>query len=181
MDDNAGQRAPNPGQAGQGGTGKLTDTTAKSVTGFEPVYSLDLNEVSAHFDDAQLPRSRRTLLRYCQHEKLDCTKVETMHGEQYFVSEPSVQRLIAEILERERFTRPPQGGLTPALTPDIPLQTGQGAPGHVAVGPAQIQPANAHSDTVGQTEAKPPVDQGEPRQDRDDVQRRLTNVFSKQS
>ena len=160
MDDNAGQNEaklqPDPGQAGLGETGTPTMAAPEGVTGFEPVYSLDLNEVSAHFDEALLPRSRRTLLRYCQHQKLDCTKVETMHGEQYFVSEPSVQRLIAEILERERFTRPPKG--------DIPHETRQGTPGHVAVGPAQIQPANVQPDTVGQTEAKPPADQGEPRQ-----------------
>ena len=164
MEDNAGHNQPDPGQAGQGETKGPTMTAPEGVTGFEPVYSLDLNEVSAQFDDAQLPRSRRTLLRYCQHDKLDCTKVETMHGEQYFVSEPSVARLIAEIVARERFTRPPQGGLPPAVTPDIPHESGQGAPGHVAVGPAQIQPANAHSDTGGQAEAEPLADQGEPRQ-----------------
>ena len=142
MNDNVGHNLPDPGQAGQGEAVSLSGQD----TGFEPVYTLDLNEVSARFDDAQLPRSRRTLLRYCQHEKLDCTKVETMHGEQYFVSEPSVQRLIAEILERERFTRPPQGALAPTPTPDVPGQT--------VVAPAQAEPENPRSDTDRQSEAK---------------------------
>lgn len=162
-----GQRPPDPGQAGQGGTG----TPSATDTGFEPVYSLDLNEVSVRFDEAQLPRSRRTLLRYCQYMKLDCTKVETMHGEQYFVSEPSVQRLIAEILERERFTRPPQG--------DMPLVARQGAPGQTTVEPPQNEPENPKLDSDGQTRN----DHGEPRQvgELAEVDERLLNQLEREN
>jgi len=175
MNDMAGQSEasplPDPGQAGQG---KAMISSGQD-TGFEPVYTLDLNEVSVRFDDAQLPRSRRTLLRYCQHDKLDCTKVETMHGEQYFVSEPSVQRLIAEILERERFTRPPQG----SSAPDMPGQT--------EVRPSQArpenQPENPQSDMDGQSEAKPQTDQGEPRQvgELAEVDERLLNQLEREN
>ncbi len=107
-------------------------TPGQSETSLTPVYSLNMNEVSGLFDEDDLPRSRRTLLRYCQYDKLDCTKVETVHGEQYFVSEASVQRLIAEILERERFTRPPQ----PVMNPGTPSPT--------MTGPAANRLENGH-------------------------------------
>ena len=175
MQDIAGQSGstplPDPGQAGQGEAISPSAGQPGQDTGFEPVYTLDLNEVSARFDDAQLPRSRRTLLRYCQHEKLDCTKVETMHGEQYFVSEPSVQRLIAEILERERFTRPPQG--------DMALEAGQGAPGPTVVEPSQNQPENPQSAMDRQSG----TDQGEPRQvgELAEVDERLLNQLEREN
>jgi len=144
MEDGYGHTPTGPGEPGQG--------APASVAAPEPVYSLDLNQVSALFDAAQLPRSRRTLLRYCQNSKLDCTKVETMHGEQYFVSEDSVHRLIAEILERERFVRPPQAPTHYDMHPD---RTGQAPAGLAADGPETTP-----FDSAGQ----PPTDPGEPGQ-----------------
>jgi len=131
MDDINSHTAPDPGQDGQSGTGA------------KPVFSLDMNQVSLLFDEAQLPRSRRTLLRYCQHDKLDCTKVETLHGEQYFVSEASVERLVAEILERERFTRLPQVDNYP------------GAPGQTPAGLVALEKENPHPGSDGQGTADP--------------------------
>ena len=142
----SGQTPPDPGAPGQ-------DAAERA-----PIYSLDMNEVSGLFDEADLPRSRRTLLRYCQHEKLDCAKVETLHGEQYFVSEASVQRLIAEILERERFTRPPQAVSAPVSGHDAPRQAlagpdGEGganplsgAGGHTPSDPGQASPGRQEPD-----------------------------------
>ncbi|PLX34446.1 MAG: hypothetical protein C0605_13645 [Hyphomicrobiales bacterium] len=130
MNDMIGHTTPDPGAPGH------------SESGLAPVYSLDMNEVSGLFDEARLPRSRRTLLRYCQHDKLDCTKVETVHGEQYFVSEASVQRLIAEILERERFTRPPTGADT---YPGAPRQT-----------PTSLAPNGFENGHLGNDEHTPP-------------------------
>jgi hypothetical protein len=131
MDANNRLAPPDPGQGGHTQTAPL------------PVYSLDMNQVSLLFDQALLPRSRRTLLRYCQYDKLDCTKVETMHGEQYFVSETSVDRLVAEILERERFTRPPQADIRP------------GAPGHAQAGLAGYGIEKPHLGTNSQTTTDP--------------------------
>jgi len=135
MDDIDSHTAPDPGQDGQAGT--------EIETEIAPVYSLNMNQVSFLFDQAQLPRSRRTLLRYCQHDKLDCTKVETLHGEQYFVSETSVERLVAEILERERFTRLPQVDNYP------------GAPGQAPAGLVSSDSENSHPGTGGQGATDP--------------------------
>ena len=135
MDDMDSNTAPGPGQDGQAGTEIETEVA--------PVYSLNMNQVSFLFDQAQLPRSRRTLLRYCQHDKLDCTKVETLHGEQYFVSEASVARLVAEILERERFTRLPMPDNHP------------GTPGHDKAGLAMFEGENPHLATDGHGATNP--------------------------
>ena len=154
-----GQTPPDPGLAGQG------ETQAPGAPELAPVYTLDMNEVSGLFDEADLPRSRRTLLRYCQHDKLDCTKVETMHGEQYFVSEASVQRLIAEILERERFTRPPEAVSAPVSGHAAPRQT---MAGHAAHGGENIA-----SGADGQATPDPgQTGQGPAGQDRQEHQRR---------
>jgi len=131
MNDIDSHTAPDPGQDGQ------------SATEVAPVYSLNMNQVSFLFDQAQLPRSRRTLLRYCQHDKLDCTKVETLHGEQYFVSEASVERLVAEILERERFTSLPMPDSHP------------GTPGQAPAGPVSFDSENPYPDSVGQGATDP--------------------------
>jgi hypothetical protein len=131
MNDNNRLAPPDPGQGGHTETAPL------------PVYSLDMNQVSLLFDQAMLPRSRRTLLRYCQYDKLDCTKVETVHGEQYFVSEASVDRLVAEILERERFTRPPQADIRP------------GAPGHAPTGLVGYGAEKPYLGTNSQTTTDP--------------------------
>lgn len=141
MDDINSHTAPDPGQGGQIGT--------EIETEIAPVYSLNMNQVSFLFDQAQLPRSRRTLLRYCQHDKLDCTKVETLHGEQYFVSEASVARLVAEILERERFTSPPQADNHP------------GTPGQAQAGLVTSEGENSHPGTGGHGTTDP----GQPGQD----------------
>jgi len=135
MDDIDSHTAPDPGHDGRAGTEIGTEVA--------PVYSLNMNQVSFLFDQAQLPRSRRTLLRYCQHDKLDCTKVETLHGEQYFVSETSVERLVAEILERERFTRLPQVDNYP------------GTPGQALAGLATFDSENPHPGSDGQGVADP--------------------------
>ena len=144
MNDSIGQTPPDPGMAGQG------VTPMERAPELAPIYSLDMNQVSGLFDEADLPRSKRTLLRYCQHDKLDCTKVETMHGEQYFVSEASVQRLIAEILERERFTRPPDPVSAPVSRIDPPRQA---VAGHAANGGENPSPGTDGQATTdpGQT------------------------------
>ena len=88
-----------------------------------------------------------------------------MHGEQYFVSEASVQRLIAEILERERFTRPPEAVSAPVSRIDPPRQAMAGLGTNGGGIPALGTDGQATTDP-GQT------GQGLAGQDRDEHQRR---------
>jgi hypothetical protein len=62
-------------------------------------YSLSIENVAARYDEAGLPRDRRTIQRYCAKGNLDCHRVEIPFGEKYFVTPASVSRHIAYIKE----------------------------------------------------------------------------------
>lgn len=61
------------------------------------LYKLTLNDVVARFEAAGMPRSYRSVQRYCERGRLDCLKTDTPNGEQYFVTEASVVRAIKEM------------------------------------------------------------------------------------
>lgn len=69
-----------------------------------PHYALDLYQAASLFDQAGLPRNRRSLARYCTNNKLDCEKLETLYGEEWRVDEQSVHRLIAQLHQQESMT-----------------------------------------------------------------------------
>lgn len=56
-----------------------------------------LDVVSRQFVAAGLPRSMRTLQRYCMNGTLDCVKEATDTGDTYFVSESSIERAIVSL------------------------------------------------------------------------------------
>ena len=67
-------------------------------------FSLTLDEVAAQFEREGLPRSMRTLQRYCASGRLDCLKTDTVAGEQYFVDPHSVERAITELKQLSALT-----------------------------------------------------------------------------
>ena len=60
-----------------------------------PLVTLDV--VSSQFVAAGLPRSMRTLQRYCMNGTLECVKEATDTGDTYFVAEPSIERAIVSL------------------------------------------------------------------------------------
>lgn len=62
-----------------------------------PDYSLSVEEASALCCEAGVPRSPRTLMRYCAHGHLDCRKVDTERNEKYLISRSSLERRIQEL------------------------------------------------------------------------------------
>ena len=62
-------------------------------------YSLSVEEASALCFEAGVPRSPRTLMRYCAHGHLDCSKVDTERNEKYLISRSSLERRIQELLQ----------------------------------------------------------------------------------
>lgn len=62
-------------------------------------YSLSVEEASARCFEAGVPRSPRTLMRYCAHGHLDCSKVDTERNEKYLISRSSLERRIQELLQ----------------------------------------------------------------------------------
>lgn len=60
-------------------------------------YTLSVEEASQLFQNAGIPRSPRTVIRYCSHKHLNCIKVDTERNEKYLVSPSSVQARIEEL------------------------------------------------------------------------------------
>lgn len=65
-------------------------------------YSLTVQEASDLFLDAEVPRSPRTIIRYCARGHLDCIKVDTEQNEKYLITRESVDRRIKEIRQVAR-------------------------------------------------------------------------------
>jgi hypothetical protein len=60
-------------------------------------YTLTVEEASQAFINAGIPRSPRTVIRYCSLKHLDCIKVDTERNEKYLVSPSSVHARIEEL------------------------------------------------------------------------------------
>src|SRR5687768_899056 len=60
-------------------------------------YTLTVEEASQAFKNAGIPRSPRTVIRYCSLKHLDCIKVDTERNEKYLVSASSVSARIEEL------------------------------------------------------------------------------------
>jgi hypothetical protein len=60
-------------------------------------YTLTVEEASQTFKNAGIPRSPRTIIRYCSLKHLNCIKVDTERNEKYLVSPPSVSARIEEL------------------------------------------------------------------------------------
>ena len=63
----------------------------------DDTYSLSVEEASVLFGDAGVPRSPRTIIRYCSQRHLDCIKVDTDRNEKYLVSPKSIEMRIREL------------------------------------------------------------------------------------
>ena len=79
------------------------------------LYKLPLSEVVLRFTSVGLSRSYRTLQRYCEDGRLDCTKADTPVGKQYFVREQSIMRLIEELKQLEALADYVGHGPTPPV------------------------------------------------------------------
>jgi len=60
-------------------------------------YTLTVEEASRIFSDAGVPRSPRTIDRYCKSGHLVCMKIETDRNEKYLITEDSVTERITEL------------------------------------------------------------------------------------
>lgn len=60
-------------------------------------YSLTVEDASHLFYQAGVPRSVRTVIRYCTNNTLDCIKVDTERNLKYLVSQESVNARITEL------------------------------------------------------------------------------------
>src|SRR5256885_14425422 len=60
-------------------------------------YTLNVDQASALFSDAGVPRSPRTIDRYCKSGHLVCMKIDTERNEKYLITYDSVTERIREL------------------------------------------------------------------------------------
>src|SRR5260370_31993055 len=67
-------------------------------------YSLSIEDAAALYERAGLPRTIRTIQRYCAKGHLDSHRIETAYGEKYLITPASVVKHIAYIEEVRQVT-----------------------------------------------------------------------------
>src|SRR5690242_19055158 len=93
----------------------MDDQPRPVATSPESDYSLSIDDALALYDRAGLPRTPRTIQRYCAKAHLDCRRLETSYGEKYLITPASVTKHIAYIEEVRQVTTG-RDGPRPAAT-----------------------------------------------------------------
>ena len=86
----------------------MTDDLSRPVaTTDDSDFTLTIDEALARYSRAGLPRTPRSIQRYCAKGHLQCRLIETEYGEKYLIAPASVDKHIAYIEEvRQATTRP---------------------------------------------------------------------------
>src|SRR4051794_40914232 len=77
----------------------MDDQPRLVATSRDSDYSLSIEDALALYARAGLPRTPRTIQRYCANGHLDCRRVEIPYGEKYLITPASVAKHIAYIEE----------------------------------------------------------------------------------
>jgi hypothetical protein len=75
------------------------DMSRQDATTPDSEFTLSVDEAVEQYARAGLPRTPRSVQRYCDKKHLDCRKVETPFGEKYLISPASIAKHIAYIEE----------------------------------------------------------------------------------
>ena len=75
------------------------DLSRQAATGDDSEYSLSIEEALARYEAAGIPRTTRSIQRYCAKGDLDAHRIETPFGEKFLITPASVERHIAYIHE----------------------------------------------------------------------------------
>jgi hypothetical protein len=94
--------------------------TPRQPASLDPAhFTMTVDDASARFADAGLPRSVRSIQRYCQRGHLSCTTVDTEISEMYLIDPESVERRIQELQQIEFVSRAPGGSRHDAPSRDM--------------------------------------------------------------
>src|ERR1700688_3244040 len=76
----------------------MTDKKSRPVaTSPDSDFTLTIEDALERYARAGLPRTPRSVQRYCAKGHLDCRRIETQYGEKYLISPSSVDKHIAYI------------------------------------------------------------------------------------
>lgn len=76
-----------------------TDLSRQGATSPDSDFTLTIDEALERYAHAGLPRTPRSIQRYCAKGHLDCRRIETQFGEKYLISPASIDKHIAYIEE----------------------------------------------------------------------------------
>src|SRR5438876_2321795 len=88
---------------------ETTDTSRPVATSSDSDFTLTIEDALALYAAAGIPRTPRSIQRYCAKEHLTSRRIETEFGEKYLITRASVEKHIAYIKE-----------VTPATSRDVP-------------------------------------------------------------
>jgi len=80
------------------------DQPRPAATSPDSEYSLSIEDAAALYERAGLPRTLRTIQRYCAKNHIDSHRIETAYGEKYLITPASVLKHIAYIEEVRQAT-----------------------------------------------------------------------------
>src|ERR1700736_6550349 len=99
------------------------DMSRQVATSPDSDFTLTIDEALEQYARAGLPRTPRSIQRYCAKSHLDCRRMETPFGEKYMIAPASVAKHIAYIEEGR------------------PVATGRHEPRHAAT---PVAPTESH-------------------------------------
>src|SRR5712691_6317726 len=82
----------------------MDDQPRPVATSPDSEYSLSIEEAGSMYERAGLPRTLRTIQRYCAKNHLDSHRIDTAYGEKYLITPASVLKHIAYIEEVRQAT-----------------------------------------------------------------------------
>jgi hypothetical protein len=85
------------------------DTSRPVATSSDSDFTLTIDDALALYAEAGIPRTPRSIQRYCAKQHLASRRIETEFGEKYLITRASVEKHIAYIKE-----------VTPATSRDVP-------------------------------------------------------------
>lgn len=68
-------------------------------------YSITVDEAVLHFSEAGVPRSPRSIRRYCERGHLEATLADGVQGERYLIDRESIDRRIKELRQQQVVSR----------------------------------------------------------------------------
>src|ERR1700686_5274225 len=71
------------------------DLSRHVATSPDSDFTLTIDEALERYSRAGLPRTPRSIQRYCAKGHLDCRRIETSFGEKYLISPTSINKHIA--------------------------------------------------------------------------------------
>src|ERR1700730_12193486 len=96
-----------------------TDTSRLVATSSDSDFTLTIEDALALYAEAGIPRTPRSVQRYCAKQHLSSRRIETEFGEKYLITRESVEKHIAYIKEG---TPPPSRDVPRPVATDVAVE-----------------------------------------------------------